>query len=788
MIGVFSALICVMLPGWGLKQFLRTRGMKFRDGQASALLSSFALGVHINAIIFLGCWTFANPAHPLHIAAIIVAINLLIALVGIRLAPRSQITIDAPLFVLAALGIIIGVFAAIRFPNTLDSVQIFQVQKFMLGWDGGYQITGGPSARLFHLFFGGLEIPTQAGFGGLTLIPALLLWSLPVATAAAANKILLFSLAAVVSLYSARRFGFNYTLLAAAIIFCGLTLSQFGLYGLFSTGKDSAFAILMALASLAALADDESEAVTNEPGLFMSAAILLGAVVVPFLMIFWAFYVAFSGGRMLSRAARQAIWCIYPLIVGIIGVHAVFATPDSHFVSLLPALVAGFVGTLILLLIANRVRGRSLLVAEKFSYGFALVPALCVSVIAAIMPVTGHIITGYQNGLPITASYPPLDGITTARDFLLSMNPANNSWLCVFALASIVVTPILSRKFRTPFYLAFFCFLPATALFALLNVKLGLHLLPDFNLWDISRDTVQWYLGAFGAVYALIGAYALLYRVPVANLASLAITIFVIAGGLAKDHQELSSTLSLLPTVTASGGSSNPITAVAMDFIWREARNSTVYISTDSPFEEGFNGYYLFGPKRVEHFDPKFIGTEKEQAFLTSATDMVKVLQPSTTMHGSGYVQPVGDNAFMIKLVNDGKSAMDLRAVPEMLVNTAGAYAIETVENTSFRWASRTVKIDLIRPKYASDDYCPTLKFVNVWGDPDLAIQIQTAAESKKITVPKGANFVEPSKTTTCLHFDENGAASINLTANNGEREFPNDARKIAFGLLWPIH
>ncbi|MBZ5757957.1 hypothetical protein LAV84_05010 [Rhizobium sp. VS19-DR104.2] len=781
---IFSAFACILFPGWGMKQILQRNGVKFRTESISGLLSAFSLGVIINAIVYIAIWTIGSSDRPFRLAVVVVGINLLIGILGVWFSGLPKFRIDRRLTVLLLVGSAIGIFAAFRFPSTLDSVQIFQIQTFMLKTDGGQLVDGGPFLAIWKLLFGGLGVPMQSGFAGLTLVPSLLGWSLPVTTVAAGNKVLLFALAAIVSLYSARQFGLRPTLLAALLVFVNFALSQFGLYGLFATGKDSIFSILMGIASVAALIGDDEK--SNESGLFMCAAILLGAVTVPFLLLFWALYFVFSGGAILNRAIRQAAWCICPLVISVVGVHAAFATPGTHPLGLLPAVVAGFVFVAVLAWVSKLIDGRMVPVSPSLLSAASVFPAVCLIGISLMMPVTGHIIMGYKDGAPITVSHAPLDGTTTAIGFLLGQYPTNNPWLSVLLIIVLALAPMLSPRLRTPFNLALFSFLPLAAAFAIVNVKLGIHILPDFNLWDITRDTVQWFVGAFGALLVMIGLAAVLPGNRSA-IAATAIASLVFIGGTFQNYQHHLWLLTQSPTITSSGGFDEPVSAFGMDYTWRKGRNLPLYVSSGSDFDPNFYSYQMFGAKSVAYFEPGVVGREKEQVFFVGASDAVAILSAAQKAKSSGSAQPVGKNAFVLKVSNDGKSAFDYSSLPEVVVEPTGTFNTEASGGTSFAWASQDASLRVTKISQPGSKYCPTVKIVNAWADPDLTVRLSSNLESQILPVAKDTSFDRPAEQKICVQLDDNGSGIINLKSNHPAKQFPNDTRTVAFGLVWPV-
>lgn len=780
-IGILFAVFGVVLPGWGLKQILSTRGMHFRSDTLSTILSSFALGVHINAILFLAAWTFAPLDHPISVAAALITLNLAVTIAGWFSAKDVHLSRDPAAVVMLAMGCVIGVFAAYRFPSTLDSIQVLQVQNLILGRAGGQLVADGSTVtKLWHFFFGGIDVPGQSGFAGLLFVPSLLRVDMPVVTVAAANKVLLFVLAAFVSLYAVRQFRIKPVLLGATLVFANMALSKFGLYGLFETGKDSIFALLMALASMAASLNAADE--QNEPGLYMSSAILLGAISVPYLMMFWALYFLFSGGAILKRSYRLAAWAIGALMISVVGMQASFA---RH--GLVPALALGVFILWGMKIFERWTRGRSFKINTQTGIVLGFIPLLCFFGIWLVMPIVGRIVIGFENGIPITESYAPLDGKMSAAYFLLGMYPMNNRWLAVAIVLLSSISPILSPRLRTPFLLAFFSFLPVTTLFALLNVKFNISLLSHFNLWDITRDAVQWCLGVFGVLLTILGLQARSdrFRSIPALPVLVATVIFVI--GTSLNYQEHLQLLRGKPMVTRSGGFDNPVSAAAMDFTWREARNSAVYVSKESPFARDFYSYQMFGARKFDYFDALVVSTESEQVFLANNRDLALVLRVTETKRSSGFVQAVADDAYMIKAVNDGKGELDLGGVPPTIVSIAGAYDIEAGTQGSFRWVSPQSALTITRLRNPGQVFCTKLRFINAWSSVDLRVRIEGGTANVEVPIARGADFATPAEVSICAATDSLGLANLRLVSDQPHQHFPNDSRNIAYGLIWPV-
>ena len=127
-IAVLAALVCVLAPGWALREIAESLGLRLRRTGASSFLTPFAFGVHLNALWFLMAWVAAPGASKdaLLIATLIVDI----ALIGVGIALRSrrgplvgsERRIPSRLVIVVGLGILLGSFASIQIPSVLDSI------------------------------------------------------------------------------------------------------------------------------------------------------------------------------------------------------------------------------------------------------------------------------------------------------------------------------------------------------------------------------------------------------------------------------------------------------------------------------------------------------------------------------------------------------------------------------------------------------------------------------------------------------------------------------------------
>lgn len=771
----FFCVVGILLPGSGIATLLSTRQLiSVKSDPVSRLLVNFSFGVHVNALIFLICWIFF-PAK----SALAAALGMLAA-AAISAAYLSWRHRDAKwrpnnlLIFAVILGGTTGSFAAFNFPTTLDSLQVLQLQQFLLGTTGGQIVSGGWVDRISAFFFGGMHIPAQSGFAGLIFLPSLLQPALPVVTVAAANKILLLPLAAVISLYVSRQLKAPFPAISTILIFTTLVVSQFGLYGLFMTGKDSIFSVLMSIATIAALVSSDDK-LHDEPGIFMSAGVLLGVVSIPYLLMFWAIFFACAPKENLRRSLKQAWWCIIPLTIAVVSVREAFPHAGALKISLGLTLAIGISGLACTTYFLRRAQVPSPGRSERPVWIGALLPLACVVAIAAILPVMG----GELHGKSAPA---PLDGKTGAFDYVFLLYGNNNAGITVLAILALGLGPLMSPSLRTPWSIALFGFLPATSLLVFMHVKYQWNLLPIFNLWDISRDTVQWYAGAIGSVIILTAFSSLFNSRWLRWIGPITLTVaFAIA--LPSSLPYFIGPWTTRPTLTPSGGFYESISAKAFDVVWREGRGLPIYISEHSLFNENRASYQMYGPQSIDSFNLGLVGEHPRQILFIGAKDVFAVLAAATTQKSSGWVRRLGHDAYAVSLVKDGRSQMILNNLESFSVEYEGAYAPELAGAVPFRWMQQNAKLRVYRLSTASPS-CVTLKFSMAWSEPLQKIRITAGSESRTVALAEGTSFTTPHSERICLQFDSAGKADVELSASDPGRSFPGDGRIIAFSLL----
>jgi hypothetical protein len=228
------------------------------------------------------------------------------------------------------------------------------------------------------------------------------------------------------------------------------------------------------------------------------------------------------------------------------------------------------------------------------------------------------------------------------------------------------------------------------------------------------------------------------------------------------------------------------VSAKAFDLIWREARGLPIYVAADSPLNVNYYSYQMFGPLSVNRFSIDVVGASEQQILLVAAKSIPPVLAAAARQGSSGWVRKLGDDAYAVALIKDGRSKMDLTHLQRFSVEYSGAYAPEQSGGVEFRWMGQKSTIRLYRLLGSGTD-CVVLKFVAAWPEPKQGVTITTTGETRLSEVPKGSTFDMPHVEKVCLEFDKDGKGELELNAKEPGRGFPGDSRSVAFGLLHPL-
>lgn len=812
LVAVLIALLHVMAPGWALREVAAALGLKFRRTGASRFLTPFALGVHLNAIWFLGVWVaFPGLMKPYLIRGTL-ALDLLIVLVGVVLSRRHRQQPDAGhlplhLAVVAGLALLAGAFACLQAPSVLDSFQILQTQHFVLGegWGVADTATRGFFARLIGLLTGSIACPPMPGFSGIMLLPNLLLRDFPVSTTSAGMKVLLFLMSGFAVAHVGERLGLRPRLAVTVALFAGLILSRFGMYGMVNLGKDSIFAVPMLVAGIVSLVGDKSGRQRQESNLYFSAAIFLGSVVVPYGLVFWAVYATLSLGRsrLLNDLISLLSWTVLALPVSIAGIHTSLQPGAGHAAPLIALISMQSIVALGLVFWRKRRPpghdGRAWLAVLS-----PLVPLVAFALCLVLMPSIAHIISRVDEfGHPVTEVRAPLDGQTGFFAYLFDTFHENLVPLMIIAVVGCVALPFTRARYRRPGFVALFSFLPVTLVLVLLHLKLGLHGLTDFNIWDITKNVPQWFVGTLFTVFAVLALSELakpfevrLRRRGGASWKWVSVAPVVLVGGaMAAGAQSADfatafhDNLQLQPTVTKSGGYSDPDIAQAIDFVWNRARGRTVFVSPDSTFINGFYMYQMYGSART--FDlgesaltEDFPRTYPQVAFLLSAEEMRRVVNFAQLHKASISISVTENHQYMLLVKFDGAALVTGPLSQESFVTIGStAYGTEHVDGQAFKWAGKEVDLTILAP-LEQRAACVDLQLIDPSGEVR-SVEIKGGKSTQTLALSPKHTFNAALPVTACTSLVD-GRGAVHLSVSGGDQPFPGDLRKVAIGIIWP--
>lgn len=813
-ISVLVALVCVLAPGWALREITETFGLRFRRTGASSFLTPFAFGVHLNALWFLVAWV-VSPGPSKH-ALLIATLSVDLALIGVGIALRSRralpvfrdLRIPSRLVMVAGLGILIGSFASIQIPSVLDSIQIRQLLNFLMGWGWSPAdlATHGAFARMVGLLNGSIPCPPMPGFAGIMMVPGILLDAWPVTTVSAGMKVLLVVMAGLSVTHLVERLGLRPRLAVVLIAFICLVLSRYGLYGMLNLGKDSIFAVPLFVASIGSLVGDKTGRHRHEASLYFSAAIFLGSVVVPYGLVFWAIYMTLSLGRarLIPDLASLLGWTVLALPVAVAGVQTSLEGGGAHHLPLIGMIGLQFIAACGFVAWSRRCRsvenGRAWLspVAPSiplvaFGLGFLLMPAIAKIVVWAD-----------AFGNPVTEVRSPLDGRTNFYHFLTRAYDENLKLLIIIAVFGCITLPWMNKRYRTPAAVAMFSFLPVTLVLVLLHLKLGLHSLTAFNIWDITKNVPQWFVGTLFAAVAILTIFT--FTGPLLTAARrregparmiMAIPAVVIGIVMLLDIQRpefrdaLKNDVLAAPTVTSAGGFSDPDVAEAEAFIWNSARGKAVFVSSDSVFMNAFYQYQMYGAVDTLEFNVKILNADFQKkypqvGFLVNANDMLQVLDFALHLQASIAASKTHNHHYLLLVKFDGKGLVSGTGLAESSVFiNMGAHAVERSGEEYFRWVGKEVDLTVIAPMVQGST-CFDLRMFNPSNE---ARTIDVIANGKRDSIELSAEHTlqSPRLVSSLCAAMAGGRGTVHLRVSGSDHPFANDGRAIALGLMWPV-
>jgi hypothetical protein len=385
------------------------------------------------------------------------------------------------------------------------------------------------------------------GFSALIYFPGFSPWDIPLVTLAGGFKLTLLLLTGLLACHVVDRLLLRPAALCRLFFFFMIIGGIYGLYGLIELGKDSAWAVLFSLMGMVA-GWRRGRLLTQ--AVFFAAAAAMGMIAIPFGLLYLAIRII---QRLLPSQLAQSRWVYWALIL----------LPILAGILLMPVALPQF----------NH---------AKFS-------AL---------------------GDPAITYNPPADGRTGFFRYYLDWHVFDygNVWPVITAgLLGMLLLPCLGLRFRDPALRSLALFpTAAAALFLLLAlpakswipISHSEHLpflpLTPFDLWNLIKDLVQWYVQIVSAIGVLLLFLAIRRLVRVSSwrrAISLTLALFLV-GALGWSNRRAWLDLPHPAIFLSRVGHVNPTWAFTLEALAKYPIISRCLIADELPFER--NRFFLW--------------------------------------------------------------------------------------------------------------------------------------------------------------------------------------------------
>lgn len=681
-------LAAVILPGLAATARIQSLRPQFANDPPSSLLASAAIGLVLNALIFLIGYRlridFTRPASFALIQAIHIGITgMCLASADARAGLKkllSGLTSDKIFIPMLAASFALGCFALVRFPHSFDSGQLAWTQIVL---------TGAHSDPW--------PVP-MFGYSALIALPAAWTADLPLVTSAAGYKPFLFTLAMLVAWQATYALDLRPRAVAAAVYVIAMICSTFGSYGLFATGKDSIFGILFMVAMLLSFSREDAETRGLEIGLFLAAASVMGIIAVPYALVAYGLWFLFASPRP------------WPTLVPVLAINA----------PVLPAIIAAFARAPAPLIYAAYLVGalgcilalsllRRFTAARQFKQpeiGILVVTWLAVVVGYFLMPIRVPVIVAMNlNGTPEIRSMAPTDGATTFFGMFASY-PAQAVSTALGILAILVLGFTRFGRSRPGLVAAGATVFVSLAL-VLSHHKIGLAFLSPFNVWDLTKDVPMWLGGSLVTLFSVTLAATVGRRLfrnagSAALLVALGAAIIVHAYPLVNVPHYLRA-----PFYAKYAASDFQPMAIAASEVWSGLRGKKLFVYQGSSMavDDYFFSLQMYGARPVK-IDAFFSGvTLDDVSSFIIAPAMAPVLFAMAQTVGASvrYVPVSSDDAEMFVVSRDGKATANVPPsiiadkTPGLVEPLKGTYGLETYEGEfKFSWINRSLELSIV--------------------------------------------------------------------------------------------
>jgi hypothetical protein len=398
-------------------------------------------------------------------------------------------------------------------------------------------------------------------------------------------------------------------------------------------------------------------------------------------------------------------------------------------------------------------------------------------------------------GNPVVEYRPPLDGATTFRQFLTTYEGHIPPLLAGLGLLGMVVACFHPTFGDNRAVLALSLFMPATTCLTLILSRSSRPPIPPFHLWDMIRDVPLWYGGIVFGLFALVFLDCLLARLLPAPWSRRAlIPLGLVVAAFAGDaNVEYFRSVLVWPCYTTVGGFQRTYWAQLCEAIVRHPSPShLLFLAKDSeamPFMYSFQMYGHHIPILVncdDAADAKSVLGRLPATLVGKPADVSRLLaHPLANKLQAvevAHFPEAGESLFALE--RSEKPAPGPGSATSALAPVAGAYSLETLLGTPFRWMRQEGTFDLsaLEPGpyllegavMTNSSTTPNELTLLLDGEP--VGQVTFASPDIKNPDP----FSVPLRLTRPV-------SRLTFRCRGPEANFANDDRPVAYGLVYPL-
>jgi hypothetical protein len=787
-----SSIFLVILPGLLILSLAyKKKLLEQQDFSGNFLLAS-ALGLFYSGLKFLIIYKLNLYSNPYAgFSTTLLLDTLLVLTVSLVYKPKKELLTllnsfkQISFLFFVVLGVYMGVWVVFHHPHVFDSGQLMWTQNFL--WSQAGSLSS--PLVVYDSYSDPNHLESMVGFTGLIAPLGSLLMKYPLVTVAAGFKVFLLLISLIAAYFIVQKFNHTNRIFYTFFLFSMMLISQFGLYGIIETGKDSIYGVLFCTLFFVTLAQTDEKPRGFELGVFFLAASIMGVISVPYMLLALILWVVFSATHSQLRTS------LFPIIlINIITLPFVISAMlhKSYLIIL-------FLYLLLIVIIYFVIKSKS--VGKYFDSARVyllpvqnIVPLLFIVAAASLLPANLDLIVwANPDGSLITENRPPLDGATSFIT-LFSHGSFANKLSVALAFYGFVFMAVSKNIPKSMFPVAAAPF--AVIALGLIHVHLHLSMLTDFNLWDLIKDVPQWLGGSFFSVVALLvtinpfssndGQGKGLIKIKLFTVAIISSLMFFSA------FKCINSIENKPVYYSKIGGSSDKDLVITSQIIWEKLINRELYVSKGI-LPGYFYSFRNYGARVGEFKDDtlnqdlskkKIVGFIVFNKYVLSIADYAKKNGASLSYEAS----LSGNDKSFLTLNFDGKGEISLPNNPYFNGSNAyisdGAYDIESVGGTTFHWVKGTLNLDVpIKNKVA----CVTLKASAASLDRNVR-EVSVEGDLKKpFSIDlQGTSLTAPGNYKITLS-SESALGGLKFKAKFPEIQFPNDSRKISWAIFTPI-